>query len=89
MKPERRLIDLMRYANLGYRVTVIGESVPQAHIDVGKGIIFFRNYDESGLMSIRVDTVWFMEYPVPEEVEGLGIHMTWLSKEPRIIKGEA
>lgn len=50
--------------------------------------MFFRCHSVvGGLLAIRVDTVWFMEYPPPEEVERLGIHMTWLSKEPRIIKG--
>lgn len=87
MKPEKRIIDLMRYASLGYKVAIIGENMPCTHVEVGDGIIYFRNHQKSQLMSIRVDTVWFMEYPVPEEVERLGLHMTWLSTESRVIKG--
>jgi hypothetical protein len=90
MKPEMRLIDLMRYASLGNKVCVIGESLPSTLVEVGRfraGTIFFRNYDKSGLLMIRVDTIWFMEYPVPAEVERLCFHMTHLSMSPRIIKG--
>ena len=90
MKPEMRLIDLMRYASQGHSVCVIGENLPSTLVTVanyGKGTIFFRNYDISALLSIRVDTVWFMDYPVPEEVEQRGRHLTSVSLEPRIIKG--
>ncbi len=89
MKPEMRLIDLMRYANLGNKVAVIGEGLPNTQVQIGFGNIFFRNYDRSGLLSIRVDTVWFMDYPVPEEVERLGRNLTHLSKTPRIFKGNS
>jgi len=89
MKPEMRLIDLMRYASLGHRVAIIGENTPSTLVEVGDGTIFFRNYNLSGLRSIRVDTVWFMEYPVPEEVERLGCHMIRISPESRIIKGNS
>ena len=87
MKPERRLIELMRDAQGGRRVAVIGEDLPNTHVDVWKGIIFFRGHIEQSLKTLRVDTVWFMDYPVPKEVERLGCEMTCLSLEPRIIKG--
>jgi hypothetical protein len=87
MKPERRLIELMRDAQGGRRVCVIGDGLPNTHVDTWKGIIFFRNHITNFLMTLRVDTVWFMDYPVPEEVELLGCHMTSLSKDPRILKG--
>ena len=91
MKPEQRLIDLMRYASQGHSVCVIGENLPSTLVvcsNYGKGTIFFRNYDLSGLKMIRVDTVWFMDYPVPEEVEQWGRHMTCMSNEPRVIRGD-
>ena len=87
MKPERRLIELMRDAQGGRRVAVIGENLPNTHVDTWKGTIFFRNYIEQFLKTLRVDTIWFFDYPVPEEVERLGIKMTCLSEEPRVIKG--
>ncbi len=87
MKPEMRLIDLIMHAKRGHQVVVIGEGIPSAQIQVGFGTILFRNYDKSGLLAIRVDTVWFMEYPVPEEVERLCRNLTWTSKTPRMIKG--
>ena len=88
MKPERQLIDLMRYASLGHNVAIISVNSPNTTVNVGRGTMFFRCHARSGLLTIRVDTVWFMDYPVSEEVERLGIHLTRLSKEPRIIKGD-
>ena len=35
-----------------------------------------------------IDTVWFGEYPVPEEVERLGRHLIHISERPRIIRGD-
>ena len=90
MKPEIRLLDLMRYASQGHSVCVIGENMPSTLVvcsNYGKGTIFFRNYNISALLMIRVDTVWFMDYPVPEEVEQRGRHLTCVSDKPRIIKG--
>jgi hypothetical protein len=86
MNPARRLIDVLREAK-GRRVVVIGEDLPNTHVDVIGGTIFFRNYIEQFLKTLRVDTVWFMEYPPPPKVEELGRQMTCLSKAPRILKG--
>ncbi len=91
MKPEIRLIDLMLYASQGGSVCVIGKNLPSTLVTVAnyeKGIIFFRNYNLSELKMTRVDTVWFMEYPVPEEVERFGRNMTCTSDNPRIIRGD-
>jgi hypothetical protein len=67
-------------------VAVIGENLPNTHVDVWKGIIFFRCHIEQFLKTLRVDTVWFMDDP-PDEVERLGRRMTCISLNPRIIKG--
>ena len=91
MKPEMRLLDLMRYASQGHSVCVIGKDLPSTMVvcsNYQKGPIFFRNYDTSGLLAIRVDTVWFMEDPVPEEVAQRGRHLTCMSDGPRVIWGD-
>ena len=90
MKPERRLLELLQSASQGHSVCVSGENLASTWVacsNYGKGIIYFRNHDLSGLKSIHAETVWFMDTPVPEEVERLGIHMTCIAREPRIIKG--
>jgi hypothetical protein len=81
-----RLIDLVRSASLGRSAAVIGRCIPNTTVDIGEGVIHFRNHCESGLKMIRVDVVWFVD-PPPETVERLGRQMTFLSMNPRVIEG--
>ncbi len=84
-----RLIELMLEAEIGGKIAVIGEDIPNTCLKVGFGTIYFRGFALSGLKTIRVDTVWFIESQVPKEVELVGRTMTRLSKEPRIFKGSS
>ena len=87
MRPERRLVELMRHASYGNQVCVISENGPNTHMNVDSGIIYFRSYLTTGLRSLRVDTVWFMEYPVGAEVFKLGCDMVRLSDNPLVLRG--
>ena len=92
MNPASRLIDVLRESQgssrkAGRRVCVVGKDLPNTHVDVVGGTIFFRNYIEQCLKTLRVDTVWFMDDQVPEKVEAIGRQMTCLSKAPKILKG--
>lgn len=79
-----RLIELMRSTSRGRDVVVVGENLPCTMFHVGASRLFFRNYRKSGLLSIRVDTVWFID-KAPKDVRQLCIGLVSLSKNPEVI----
>jgi len=80
-----RLIDLMKKASRGAKVAIIGKYMPDTCFEVGRGVIFFRKHRETGLRTIRVDIVWFVD-PPPQRVRELGEQMLCFSKDPIILE---
>jgi hypothetical protein len=84
---NNQFINLMDDAFNGANILIVGSKLRSRTISVGRGMVHFRNHNPSGLKSVPVDIVWFVEYP-PYEVERLCRERTRASRNPVFLCGE-